>query len=223
MSTLIGLILVLSATVQSIVPATLPAKEINSLIEAVDRKFDSMKDFSADFVQISTNPVNQTQEDRGHLYLTKDRKMKMDYATPEEKHFVSNGKTFYTYIPRSREVTREQVKDSTAEQIPLMFMVGRANLRKEFSQIRELTGKPFFEGDLAFRLAPKRRLEEILYIDIEVNPRTNLIDRMIIWESDKAKTDFIFLNILVNTNIASSMFEFKPPPGIRVVEGSAIQ
>ena len=71
----------------------------------------------------------------------------MDYTKPEEKHYVSNGKTLYTYIPANRQVTQEPVKDSMVEQIPIMFLLGRAGLRKEFQNIKELTTKPLFDGD----------------------------------------------------------------------------
>ena len=217
------LILSLAAALESPAPSPLLPKQLSALVDAVDKNFASMKDFSADFVQISTILVNQRQEDKGHLYLTKERKMRFDYTAPEEKHFISNGKTLYTYIPRARQVTREQVKESTSDIIPMMFLVGRANLRKEFRDITEVAAKPLFDGDRVLRLLPQRKLEGIQSIDIEVNPRTNLIDRMILLDTDKSATDFIFLNIVVNSNIEAARFEFKPPPGIRVVEGAGIQ
>src|SRR5262249_30211838 len=143
---------------------------------------------------------NRPREDEGHLYLTKDRKMRWDYRKPEEMHYVSDGKTFYTYIPRIKEVTRESVKESDADQIPLMFLLGRENLKKEFPGIQELLQTtPLFPGDRVLHLVPKRKLD-IESIDIEVNPRTNLIDRMIIWDMDKKSNDLIFMNIRINSN-----------------------
>jgi outer membrane lipoprotein carrier protein len=201
-------------------PAPLPAKDLNSLVAAVDKTFASMKDFSADFVQFSSNFVNQKQSDEGHLYLTKDRKMRWDYSKPEEMHYVSDGKTLYTYIPRNREVTREAVKESDADQIPMMFLVGRANLRKEFLEPTELKIAPLVAGNRVLHLIPKKKLEDVQSIDIEVNPHTNLIDRMIIWDSDKKSNELIFINIVVNSNIAAEKFVFKVPPGVRVVQGS---
>jgi outer membrane lipoprotein carrier protein len=221
MTKLFALILAVAGLPQAASPPPTPSKDLNNLIAAVDKTFASMKDFSADFVQFSADSVNQKQGSEGHLYLTKDRKMRWDYSKPEEMHYVSDGKTLSIYIPQSREVTRESVKESDADQIPLMFLLGRENLKKEFPVIKELTQtKPLFEGDRTLHLIPKRKLEEIESIDIEVNPRTNLIDRMIIWEMDKKSNDLIFTNIMVNTNIAAEKFVFKAPPGVRVVQGA---
>jgi len=205
---------------QPVPQAVAPVKDLNSLIDGVDKAFASMKDFQAKFIQISKNPVNQSQQDEGLLYLTKDKKMRVDYQKPEEKHFISNGKTLFTYVPANRQVTQDVVKDSMVEQFPIMFLLGRSGLRKEFKEVRFLNVKPMFEGDQVLRLTPNRKSQDIERIEIEVNPRTNLIDRMTILNTDKSSTDFAFLEIEINRNIPASTFEFTPPQGIRVVQGS---
>jgi outer membrane lipoprotein-sorting protein len=44
---------------------------------------------------------------------------------------------------------------------------------------------------------------------------------MKILSTENASTEFIFMNIEINTNLPAKTFEFPIPPGIRVVEGSA--
>jgi len=224
MKSLFALILALTSAphplLKPVPQAVAPVKDLNTLIDGVDKAFASMKDFQAKFIQISKNPVNQSQQDEGLLYLTKDKKMRVDYQKPEEKHFISNGKTLFTYVPANRQVTQDVVKDSMVEQFPIMFLLGRSGLRKEFKEVRFLNVKPMFEGDQVLRLTPNRKSQDIERIEIEVNPRTNLIDRMTILNTDKSSTDFAFLEIEINRNIPASTFEFTPPQGIRVVQGS---
>jgi outer membrane lipoprotein carrier protein len=228
MKTLFALILAFSGAPQPALQpapqAAAPVKDLNTLIDGVDKAFASMKDFQARFIQISKNSVNQTQQDEGLLYLTKDKKMKLDYQKPEPKLWVSNGKTLYTYVPANRQVTQDPVKDSMADQMPILFLVGRAGLRKEFKDFREMKTKPpLFEGDTVIQLTPIRKNQEIQNITIEVNPQTSLIDHMAILYTDNSTTEYVFLNIEVNRNIPASMFEFTPPPGIRVIQGSSTQ
>jgi len=224
MKSLFALILALTSApyplLKPVPQAVAPVKDLNTLIDGVDKAFASMKDFQAKFIQISKNPVNQSQQDEGLLYLTRDKKMRVDYQKPEEKHFISNGKTLFTYVPANRQVTQDVVKDSMVEQFPIMFLLGRSGLRKEFKEVRFLNVKPMFEGDQVLRLTPNRKSQDIERIEIEVNPRTNLIDRMTILNTDKSSTDFAFLDIEINRNIPASTFEFTPPQGIRVVQGS---
>ena len=223
MKTIFALILAIAGAPQPLPQSASPAKDLNSLIDGVDKTFASMKDFQAKFIQISKNSVNQTQQDEGHLYLTKDKKMRVNYQKPEEKYFVSNGKTLYTYIPANRQVTQDPVKDSMVEQFPIMFLLGRSGLRKEFKKIEQLTDKPLVTGDQILQLTPNRKSQEIEQIKIEVNPKTNLVDRKTIVNSDKSSTDFAFFDIEINSNIPASTFEFTTPPGIRVIQGSGIQ
>ena len=224
MKSLFALILALTSAphplLKPVPQAVAPVKDLNTLIDGVDKAFASMKDFKARFIQFSKNPVNQSQQDEGLLYLTRDKKMRVDYQKPEEKHFISNGKTLFTYVPANRQVTQDVVKDSMVEQFPIMFLLGRSGLRKEFKEVRFLNVKPMFEGDQVLRLTPNRKSQDIERIEIEVNPRTNLIDRMTILNTDKSSTDFAFLEIEINRNIPASTFEFTPPQGIRVVQGS---
>jgi outer membrane lipoprotein-sorting protein len=104
----------------------------------------------------------------------------------------------------------------------MMSLLGRSGLRKEFKEIGLLSRKPSFEGDQVIGLTPNRKSQDIERIEIEVNPRTNLIDRMTILNTDKSSTDFAFFDIEINRNIPASTFEFTPPQGIRVVQGSGI-
>jgi outer membrane lipoprotein carrier protein len=228
MTTIFALILVfLGATPPALPPApqaAAPAKDLNGLIDSVDKTFASMKDFSANFIQISKNSVNQSHQDEGLLYLTRDKKMRVEYGEadkPFDQLWVSNGTTLYTYVPGNRQVTKVAVKDSTAEQFPIMFLLGRSGLRKEFRDFRQLKATPLFEGDTVIQLTPNRKSDDVQSIEIEVNPRTSYIDRMKILFTDKASTEFVFMNIEINRNLPAEKFEFTPPAGVRVVEGSA--
>lgn len=228
MNTLFALILAFTgaatAVRQPVTPAAVSTQDLNTLIDGVDKTFGSMKDFKATFIQISANSVNQSQQDEGLLYLTRDKKMRVNYEKPEKKEWVSNGKTLYTYVPANRQVNYYPVKDAMVEEMPIMFLLGRSGLRNEFQKVEEFTGvKPLFDGDRVLRLTPNRKNQDIERIDIEVNPRTFLIDRMAIRYSDKSTTEFVFMKIEINSKIPNSTFEFTPPPGVRVVKGAGSQ
>src|SRR5262245_42368113 len=114
-----------------------------ALIDGVERSFARMNDFRADFVQISKDVLNRKQEAACHLYLKRSKMARWEYTTPEEQLFVSNGKTVYFYVPADKQVNREAVKETFDDRIPLMFLLGRSNLRNEFTQFMLLDEKPF--------------------------------------------------------------------------------
>ena len=193
-------------------------KGLPGLVEGVERLFAEMKDFSADFIQIFEDALNRKQQESGHLYLMRPRMMRWEYKNPEDKLFISDGKAVYYYVPADRQVNKEAVKESFDDRIPLMFLLGRSNLRNEFTRFELLNTKPFFEGLKVVRMYPKRKtdLQEVL---MEVDPANYQIRRLLLAHQDGSRSEFIFSNIRTNTGLRASMFDFKVPPGVDVVQG----
>jgi outer membrane lipoprotein carrier protein len=191
---------------------------LSGLVEGVERSFAHMKDFSSDFIQIFEDPLNRKQQESGHLFMMRPKMMRWEYKNPEEKLFVSDGKTVYFYVPADHQVNKEAVKQSFDDRIPLMFLLGQSNLRSEFTRFELLNTKPFFEGTKVVRMYPKRKtdLQEIL---MEVDPATYLIRRLLLAHSDGSRSEFIFSGIRINAGLQASMFDFKVPPGVEVVQG----
>src|SRR5262245_22296922 len=189
-----------------------------NLIDGVERSFARMTDLTADFNQIYIDVLNRKQEAAGHLYLKRERMARWEYTSPEEQLFVSNGKTVYFYVPADKQVNKESVKDTFDDRIPLMFLLGRSNLRNEFTKFVELNTKPFLAGTKVIRMIPKRKtdLKELI---MEVEPQNFQIRRLLLEHSDGARSEFIFSNIRTNPGLKPAQFEFKVPPGVQVVEG----
>jgi outer membrane lipoprotein carrier protein len=214
MSYLLGIVLAFLPLSQ----AETKAKDFNDLLDGVERSFARMSDFSADFVQIDQNPLNRRGQASGHVYLMKPRKMLWEYKKPEDETFVSDGKTVYVYFPADHQVNKDAVKDTFDDRIPLMFLLGRSNLRSEFTEFVLLNTTPFLEGTKVVQMRPKRKTD---YKDIvmEVDPASYQIRRLILTHTDGARSEFIFSNIRTNTGLKASLFDFKVPAGVSVVQG----
>ena len=137
---------------------------LNTLVDGVEKSFARMNDYSSDFVQISKDVLNRKQEAAGHLYLKKSRMARWEYKSPEDQLFVSDGKTVFFYVPADKQVNREAVKDTFDDRIPLMFLMGRSDLRNEFTKFELLATQPFLAGTKVIRMVPKRKtdLKELL-------------------------------------------------------------
>lgn len=197
-----------------------PARNLNALVDGVERSFAVMRDFSADFVQIFEDPLNRKQQESGHLYLMRPRMMRWEYKNPEDKLFISDSKTVYLYVPADRQVNKEAVRSTFDDRMPLMFLLGRSDLRKEFTRFELLSTKPFLEGTRVVRMYPRRKtdLNEVI---MEVDPANYQIRRLVLAHSDGSRSEFIFSNIRINTGLRASLFDFKVPPGVDVVDGIA--
>jgi outer membrane lipoprotein carrier protein len=194
------------------------ANDFNALIDGVQRSFAQMSDFNADFIQIDQNPLNRNRQASGHLYLMRPRKMRWEYQKPEDELFVSDGKTVYFYVPADHQVNKDAVKETFDDRIPLMFLLGKSDLRNEFTQFELLNTPPFLEGTKVVRMYPKRKTD-FKDVVMEVDPASYQIRRLILTHTDGSRSEFVFSNIRTNTGLKASFFDFKVPPGVNVVQG----
>jgi outer membrane lipoprotein carrier protein len=197
-----------------------PTPSLNTLVDGVARSFAQMKDFTADFIQVFEDPLNRKQQESGHLYLKRSRMMRWEYQSPEGNLFISDGKTVYFYVPADRQVNKEAVRDTFDDRIPLMFLLGRSDLRNEFTRFELLNTKPFLQGTKVVRMFPRRKID-LSEVVMEVDPANFQVRRLLLTHSDSSRQEFIFSNIRTNTGLRASLFDFKVPAGVEVVEGLA--
>src|SRR5881628_3886890 len=93
------------------------------LAQALQRKYDTVRDFSADFVHTYQGGVLHKQiTERGHVLVKKPGKMRWEYTAPEEKLFVSYGVKIYSYIPQDKQVIVTSVPPGEQATTPMMFL-----------------------------------------------------------------------------------------------------
>src|SRR5215217_3061450 len=79
-----------------------PAADLGRALQA---KYDTVLDFSADFTHAYQGGVLKKQvTERGTLIVKKPGKMRWTYTAPEEKVFVSDGVKLYSYVPQDKQV-----------------------------------------------------------------------------------------------------------------------
>ena len=83
--------------------------------------------------------------------------MRWEYQSPSQKLFISDGKTVYFYLPEEKQLQKTSVKESRDQRLPFLFLLGKGNLKKDFSKIEwAKDDKPFFEGNQVLYAYPKR-------------------------------------------------------------------
>jgi outer membrane lipoprotein carrier protein len=144
--------------------------------------------------------------------------MRWEYHSPAEKLFVSNGKDVYFYLPEERQVQKTTVKESRDQRLPFLFLLGKGNLKRDFSRV-EWAGneKTFFAGNRVLFAYPKRNIDEFSKVLMEYDPRKLQLQRVIIYDIDGASSEFVFTNIRENLGLNSRLFEFKIPPNVEVI------
>ncbi|MEK6284292.1 MAG: outer membrane lipoprotein chaperone LolA [Acidobacteriota bacterium] len=191
--------------------------DLNPLIDGLQRKYSRMQGLAADFIQIYSGADGRIIRETGQLLLKRPRKARWEYTSPERKLFVSDGKNVFFHVYGEKNATQSPIKETADPQIPFLFLLGRGNLRRDFSRIEVATGEPAIgSGNQVLRLFPKRAPEEFKQLIVEVSTASFEVRRMVIFERSGARMDFLLSNVRENYIAADSLFGFTPPPGVTV-------
>jgi outer membrane lipoprotein carrier protein len=191
------------------------------LAQALQRKYDGVKDFSADFVHTYEGGVLKRKlTERGRVLIKKPGKMRWDYEAPERKQFVSDGTKMYFYIPADKQVIVSSVPPDAEASTPALFLAGKGRLTTEFtpSFVDLPPGLP--AGSRALKLVPKSRQTEYDWLVLAVDPATLAIRGLMTVDAQGGTSAFAFSNLKENVGLADNEFTFRPPRGVDVVTDS---
>lgn len=200
----------------SSIPAA-QSPDLNTLIDGLQRKYSRMQGLAADFVQVYSGADGRVIRETGQLLLKRPRKARWEYASPERKLFVSDGKNVVFYVYGEKNATASPIKETADPQIPFLFLLGQGNLRRDFSRIEVAAGEPAIgAGNQVLRLFPKRAPEQFKQLLVEVAAAAFEVRRMVIFERSGARMDFLLSNVRENYVAPDSQFQFAAPPGVIV-------
>ena len=197
--------------------------DLESVIDGLQRKYAQVRDLKMDFIQNYRSTRRSPRTETGILYLRRPGMMRWEYQSPAEKLFVSNGKMIYFYLPEERQVQKMPVKESRDQRVPFLFLLGKGNLKKDFSKIEWATDdKPFFQGNKIIYAYPKKNIDEFAKILMEFDPHVLQLQRITIFDIDGSKNEFVFTNIKENLGVNALLFNFKIPANVEIV-GSEVE
>src|SRR5688500_18018077 len=141
--------------------AAAPAESAAALAARLQTRYDAIKDFTADFTQTYEGGVlRRKTTESGTLLVKKPGRMRWEYKIPEEKLFVADGRKLYAWVPADRQVTVSALPSGDAPATPVLFLLGRGQLVRDFapSLPGAIPGAP--ADSVALALAPKTPVPE---------------------------------------------------------------
>jgi outer membrane lipoprotein carrier protein len=183
--------------------------------QAVQQKYDKVRDFSADFTHTYEGGVlKKTTRERGTVQIKKPGRMRWEYTAPDKKTFVSDGHTIYSYIPADKQVIMSPVPSDDEATTAVLFLAGKGNLTRDFN-VSYADGAA--EGTWALRLDPKTKQRDYDWLVLGVDARTLQIRSLTAADQQGGRSTFQFSNYRENTGLADSVFAFKIPKGADVI------
>jgi outer membrane lipoprotein carrier protein len=200
-----------AAVAQSAPPQQPPAPEVAA---ALQKKYDGIRDFTADFVHESEGGMlRKKQTERGFLQVKKPGMMRWDYKVPEPKVFVSDGRRIYLHIPADNQVIVSPVPEEDQATTAVLFLVGKGNLTRDFTvSYTDGCGADTY----CLRLDPKLPERDYDWLQIVVDRRTLQIRALSAADAQGGRSTFQFTNFKENVGLPDKTFAFKIPRGADV-------
>lgn len=195
-------------------PAAATVGPAQALARRIEQRHQRVADLTARFVQTyRSGLLSQEVVERGVLSLKRPGRMLWEYRDPEKKTFVSDGKTFYFYIPADRQViVREQAGERG---LPALLLSGREDLLRDFDASLETPPAP---GMQRLRLTPKKADAEVerVFLDVDQGDRIRAVR---VRDAQGNESRFEFDGIRENVGLPDRLFRFEVPKGVEVVAG----
>ena len=166
--------------------------------------------------------------------------MRWEYEAPEQKLFVSDGKTVWFYVSSDHTVTRAPIKQSTDWRTPLALLTGKAKLA-QLCETLDISSEPAgAKGNVILRCRPKGEKEKVKNpggtkdsegslapfdeqfdeVLLEVDPQNGELADVRILQPGGIQLEYRFGNWQENVPLPESLFRFQAPAGVAIVDES---
>ena len=184
------------------------------LVRAIEEHHARLTDMVARFEQsYRSGMLGREITERGVVSIKRPGRMRWEYKDPEPKLFVSDGHSFYFYVPADKQVvvSEQDPKRSLAARL----LSGQGGLAEEFDATLET---PSEEGVMRLKLVPKQQQADVERATIDAEPNGRI--RSILLEDRQGnRTRFRFEAVRENTGLEERLFRFEVPKGVEVVRG----
>ena len=187
----------------------------DALAHSLQQRYQSIRDFSADFTHSYRGGVLRTQtREQGTVSVKKPGQMRWVYTSPERKEFVSDGRKIYSYLPADRQVRVTPVPPDSEATTPALFLAGKGDIARDFKP--SYVESPI-AGALALKLVPKRSEQDYEYLVVVIDPATLQIRALTTHDTQGGDSTLTFTNLKENRGIPDKEFAFSVPRGVDVV------
>ena len=213
-------VLALFVIVVLILPGTAAISQVPSLDELAGKiqgAYDHTLDFKANFIQDATvKSMMRTTREEGTVYLKKPERMLWDYTKPSMKKLVINPRKAWLYMPDEEIVYVQDAKEVLSSKMTIRFLTGIGRLKDDFDLGIPAGGATDTEGNYAVVLTPRGYEAGIKTLMITVDKDTFHIRGCLFTDLYDNETRLTFSNIEFNTDPPDELFDFAPPPGVKV-------
>jgi outer membrane lipoprotein carrier protein len=183
----------------------------------IQKQYEALKSFSAEFDQTLTNAASgQVEQRSGRIHFKQPRFILWKTETPETEILLIGKDAVWNYFPEEEVAYRYPLEQVLGSKTVLRFLSGKADLKEDFYIERQ----PTEEGRVKLVLTPVNPEPSLVEATVWVEPDSALITKVLVVDF-YANTNLVDLdNLILNPDLRDSMFHFEPPKGVDVFDNT---
>ena len=191
------------------------SRSAEAVLDGLQKSYDATSDFVADFQQqTEVKTLNRTMKASGKLSFKRPGKMLWRYEDPKTQFVLTDGKHLYFYQPDQNQVIKSPLKNAFRGDIPLSFLLGLGNLKKDFNA----TLKASDDSQNVLRLEPKGEAGGYSEILVGVSKAASDIQWVSVRDAAGNLTTLRFSAMRKGVGVNDALFQVKIPDGADIVE-----
>ncbi len=197
------------------------AQDVETIIDNVQQHYEQTNDIQANFIQLSLiKSVGQTKESRGLVFFQKPGKMRWEYTEPAQQLLVSDGKTFWLYVPDDEQVIVQEAEEAYGSKTPIVFLSGMGKLQNDFYMklLPPETNQYLQTSGHRLELLPKQPQPDVAKLILTVDTESFQIIHTAVYDPYGNITDVYLQDIEVNFGLPNELFAFEIPAGVDVIQ-----
>jgi outer membrane lipoprotein carrier protein len=206
------------------------------LVGRFESRYRSAHTLQASFLERYTENGHVVRVEAGIAYFRRPGKMRWEYQAPENNLFLVDGKTAWFYVPADHTVTRVPAKESSDWRTPLALLAGEMKVPRVCARVQTATAEKIDKpGDAVLRCelrgagkrspdtnsaqAEKSAKEIGEAVFIEIVEKTGELVKITVRDPGGVNIEFQFTNWVADPPVEDSLFRFRAPPGVAIVNG----
>ena len=195
-----------------------PAPGVELLVERIQEKY-RQTELQAHFVQSRLSRLGSVMTTvEGNLYISTPGRMRWEYRTNGQLLVAGGpGRETYLYLPEDNLVQVMRSDLANTSEMPILYLSGRGNLRRDFNIRVVEWGVPLSRGNVQLELRPRRSGAAFERLILEVDPLQATITRLVTYDNLRDTLDYQFHDMQFDPGLSDKLFEFDIPEGAYVI------
>ncbi len=189
----------------------------DELTTEIQKTYDSIKTFSADFTQTLTNAASKEQDVRsGKIVFKQPSLLRWESVKPEPELLIVGESIVWDYFPEDKLALKYRTKQLFNSKTMIKFISGQAKLEEDF--VVENQGDD--NGLIKLKLMPLEPETGMVLAYVWIDPEKKMMRKVLVVDFYGNGNEVYMSNIEIDPAVDDSLFKFIPPEGVDVEDNT---